>query len=106
MTGSTISCAYLPALAALGDSGTCRHKFVGSLGHTSEDETGLVCLHRARGVGGKCIRMQPRRGGLQVAACGAQVVPQHRTLGIVLPHIGFDVPVEDIALDHRSIGAA
>jgi len=34
-------------LVRAGDSGTSRHKFVGSLGHTSEDETGLIYM-RAR----------------------------------------------------------
>jgi len=34
-------------LVRSGDSGTSRHKFVGSLGHTSEDETGLIYM-RAR----------------------------------------------------------
>jgi len=34
-------------LVRAGDSGTSRHKFVGSLGHTSEDETGMIYM-RAR----------------------------------------------------------
>jgi len=34
-------------LVRAGGSGTSRHKFVGSLGHTSEDETGLIYM-RAR----------------------------------------------------------
>ncbi len=34
-------------LVRAGDNGTSRHKFVGSLGHTSEDETGLIYM-RAR----------------------------------------------------------
>ncbi len=34
-------------LVRAGDSGTSRHKFVGSIGHTSEDETGMIYM-RAR----------------------------------------------------------
>ena len=34
-------------LVRAGDNGTSRHKFVGALGHTSEDETGMI-YRRAR----------------------------------------------------------
>ncbi len=52
-------------LVRAGDSGTSRHKFVGSLGHTSEDETGLIYM-RARWMDpslGRFISEDPARDG-------------------------------------------
>ncbi|MBM3496775.1 MAG: RHS repeat-associated core domain-containing protein [Armatimonadetes bacterium] len=52
-------------LVRAGDTGTSRHKFVGSLGHTSEDETGLICM-RARWMDpslGRFISEDPARDG-------------------------------------------
>jgi len=52
-------------LVCAGGSGTSRHKFVGSLGHTSEDETGLIYM-RARWMDpvlGRFISEDPARDG-------------------------------------------
>jgi RHS repeat-associated protein len=52
-------------LVRAGDNGTSRHRFVGSLGHTSEDEIGLICM-RARWMDptlGRFISEDPARDG-------------------------------------------
>ena len=52
-------------LVRAGDNGTSRHRFVGSLGHTSEDETGLIYM-RARWMDpalGRFISEDPARDG-------------------------------------------
>jgi RHS repeat-associated protein len=54
-----------------GDSGTSRHRFVGSLGHTSDDETGLIYM-RARWMDpslGRFISEDPARDGSNWLEC-------------------------------------
>jgi len=49
-------------LVRAGDNGTGRHKFVGSLGHTSEDETGLIYPGFARVFDMRARWMDPALG--------------------------------------------
>ncbi len=61
--GNTTQFVY--GLVRAGAGGTSRHKFVGSLGHTSEDETGLIYM-RARWMDpslGRFISEDPARDG-------------------------------------------
>jgi len=64
-------------LVRAGDNGTSRHKFVGSLGHTSEDETGLIYM-RARWMDpalGRFISEDPAcQGGNWFSYCAANPV--------------------------------
>jgi RHS repeat-associated protein len=58
-------------LVRAGDNGTSRHKFVGSLGHTSEDETGLIYM-RARWMDpslGRFVSEDPARDGSNWLEC-------------------------------------
>jgi len=49
-------------LIRAGDNGTSRHKFVGSIGHTSEDETGLIYPGFARVFDMRARSMDPALG--------------------------------------------
>jgi RHS repeat-associated protein len=93
-------------LVRAGDSGTSRHKFVSSLGHTSEDETGLIYM-RARWMDpslGRFISEDPARDGANwFEYCRGNPVNAVDRTGLTS---GTEFEVEIATGESASLGAA